>query len=540
MRWISLAVAVAIAPSAVRAQPQWQNVPDEAVERALDHFPESNEHRHDLFFAEVAGRGGAYLGVGSDQSYSIAAAQGADTIVLVDYDPVVTRIHRALTALMARCEEAACLMRALEPAQEEASARAIRAALGGGWEAERTHRTFLEHRPLLRRNLARQRERDTWIGRPDWYARLHHLAREGRIVARIADLRGPRAMPQIAREARRGGLVFSVIYLSNAEEYLEYEGGFADNLAALPSHPSTIVLRTLRDRRLSRAPGDRAWHYDVQPLADLMRRIREEHYADSSYLVRDLIDAARDERPGLSRLDENVRAQGERGPARWWLDVITRPAAREDERGSRSRLLTSFARAVRPALDPSRAARLDAIDLDGTGVAHLGPSPLPIDRRTNARFVLSGEPVDEAIARADVPEESLLALLLDAIAREVLPPLFAREGRVEQARSLERAPAVADLYAAYRLRERLLEICPPRGSGSDEGAMRACRAATRIVIPAPTRRTRPTWIESEGRVRTALRTIARENERVDPGSTRLIDALSRLAEVARSMDSAGR
>ena len=97
MRAIPFACVLLLASSA--SAQGWESVPDEPVERTAEHYPETNERAHSLYYPVVAGRGGGYLGVGSQQSYSIAAAQGADPIVLVDYDPVVTRLHRALVVL---------------------------------------------------------------------------------------------------------------------------------------------------------------------------------------------------------------------------------------------------------------------------------------------------------------------------------------------------------------------------------------------------------------------------------------------------------
>jgi hypothetical protein len=185
-------------------------------------------------------------------------------------------------------------------------------------------------------------------------------------------------------------------------------------------------------------------------------------------------------------------------------------------------------------LDPARRARARAVDLDGTGLAHVRDAVLPADPRTGEPFVLSGEPAPAAAQRVSEPETNLQAMLLDAIAREVLPVLYARAGRDDVASSLRDAPAASDLYEAYRLRERLLEACPPgeRARGPAGAATRACRHATRLVRPVPTARARPSWAEQEPVVAQAIRGVAREAASDDEAAEALVVGWTRLATVA--------
>ncbi len=530
-------VCLLLASSTAAAQ-GWESVPDEAVERTAEHYPETNERAHALFFPSIAGRGGAYLGVGSQQSYTLAAAQGADHVVLVDYDPVVTRLHRALIVLVASCPDVACLEGRLRPDAERESAAAIARAVGDDWSGRRTVRAFRVHRPLLARRIRELRAIESWVSRDDWYAHVRDLARRGRIVARIADLRGDATLPAIGRVARARGLVFRVVYLSNAEEYFSYGPQYAANLAGLPHGEETVVLRTLRDRRLSRGGGDSMWHYDVQPLDDLLARIRDHGYADSSWIVNDLLRSEVAARPdGSSVLDARTPALGAPASRRWWLEQPSaRPAPAGRARGA-SRVLSTARRAVLPELDSARRARARALDLEGTGLSHLRDAVLPIDPRTGEPFVLSGEPGPSATARVPEPETHLEAMLLDAVAREVLPVLYADAGRGEVAAALREAPAASDLYAAYRLRERLLEICPhgQRERGALGAATRACHHAARLVRPVPTARARPTWTEQQARVGRSMRGVAREAASRAAAADALVGALERLARVAAAV-----
>ncbi|MBX3274026.1 MAG: hypothetical protein KF729_27420 [Sandaracinaceae bacterium] len=540
MRAQSFAVLLlASAASSASAQGRWDAVPDEAVEQTSEHYAETNERAHALFFPSIAGRGGAYLGVGSDQSLTLAAVQGAELVVLVDYDPVVTRLHRALAVLVAGCPDAACLEARLAPEEEARTAAAVARALGDDWHARSAVRELRVHRPLLARSVRAQRSTQSWLGRADWYAHVHRLAQRGRIVARVADLRGPSTLRAVAAAARAEGARFSVIYLSNAEEYFAYEPRFVDNLAALPHPPDAVVLRTLRDRRLPRAPADSMWHYDVQPLGDLLSRIRDHGYADSSWIVHDLLRSEVAHRPdGSSVLDARTRAYATPSSRRWWLEhAPPPPPALRGPRGP-SRLLAVTRRAVSPALDAARRARLERVELAGTEVAHLRDVVLPPDPRTGRAVELSGEPAPGALPRVPEPEDNLHAMLLDGVAREVLPALYARAGEDAIAASLRDAPAAADRYAAYRMRERLLERCPARArparGASPEAlaATRACRHATRLIRPVPTARARPGWPEREAAIGRAMHAIGREAAASDAAADALVVLFERLARVA--------
>jgi len=536
MRGVLVATCVLLAAAPASAQ-GWDAVPDERVERTAEHYPETNERGHALWLDRVAHAGGGYLGVGSLQSYSLAASQRAERVVLVDYDPVVTRLHRAMVALIADCDDAACLAGALGPDLEARSAATVAAAVGEGWEADRTVRAFRVHRPLLARRVRELGREDSFVSRPAWYAHLRTLARRGGIVARTADLTGPRTLRAVAEAARREGLRFRVVYLSNAEEYFRYTPRFASNLDDLPHGPDTVVLRTLRDRRLARAEVDSMWHYDVQPLDDLVRRIRAHGYEDSSWIVNDLLSSpAATLEDGTTLLDARVPARGASAGRRWWLEASTpAPPAPRGARGP-SRVLVAMRRAMLPHLDPARRARARGLDLAHTGLSRVRPGTLGADPRGGA-FVLSGEPTPGRAPTVPEPEWNLQSMLLDALAREVLPALYDRAGEATTAARLRGAPAAHDLYAAYRLRERLLEICPrgARARGALGEATRACRHATRLIRPAPTARARPSWPERRRRIGRSVRGVARETRDDPAAADALVAALGRLATVARTV-----
>ena len=58
-------------------------IPHENTEPPEEHYYRSNEWRQDLLREHLAGLGGALIGVGADQNYTLAAMAGSDLVFLV-------------------------------------------------------------------------------------------------------------------------------------------------------------------------------------------------------------------------------------------------------------------------------------------------------------------------------------------------------------------------------------------------------------------------------------------------------------------------
>ena len=74
-------------------------VGDKLPEPTWDRYVISNEWRHDVVFPKVAGLGGVYIGVATDQNFTMAAAARSELLVLMDYDSEVVNMHRIYSDL---------------------------------------------------------------------------------------------------------------------------------------------------------------------------------------------------------------------------------------------------------------------------------------------------------------------------------------------------------------------------------------------------------------------------------------------------------
>lgn len=317
IRWllvVALAKLLLCLPSQTQAwaalelnEAQRQALEQIAEERSYPvrrHFLRSNERRHDLFFPALARLGGGYLGVGSDQNYTLAAMAQADFIFLVDIDAEVIRWHKIYAALVPISETPTDLLRLLAPR----ATQAVKQALSQRWPEQAaelflSYRNFrhLIYRHLRAEQLVEQNGRAvTWMSSPQLYAHIRDLMRTQRVIARIGDLHGERTLLSIGDSARAVGCHLRVIYLSNVEQWFRYSPQFRRNLVKLPHDGRTVVLRTLARGDVPAPPQDR-WHFSIQTLDEFIARI------DSPFRrlrrVQDLVpDMAQSKRPGIRGL----------------------------------------------------------------------------------------------------------------------------------------------------------------------------------------------------------------------------------------------
>jgi len=242
------------------------------------HYVQSNETRHDLFFPYIAGKGGAYIGIGSDPNYTMMAASGCQLAFLLDIDYRVVDLHRIYEILVQRAETPRKLIDFFAPEAEASTIAVLEEALAGLDEVEirRIVRGYKVGRETVRLHLERvvARHRDgkptSWLSNPKMYASIRALFQQGRVRIMSGDLTGAASLKSVADAARALEVHVLVLYVSNAEEYFKYTRQFAANIAALPITTDSVLLRTIYSEKWEHAD---LWAYQVQPLADLERRL---------------------------------------------------------------------------------------------------------------------------------------------------------------------------------------------------------------------------------------------------------------------------
>jgi len=279
--------SVALSPDARRIA---NDVPDEGTPDPGEHYPISNEFSHDLWFEHIRDLGGAFVGVGTDQCYTLAAVQNASMLWVVDFDPLVPVVHRIYSVLVPASDGPQALVDRFDPENEDATARLLGEALEGQDGADFVVRAYRRNHRRMHGYLGRvlRADHDTWLSSEALYARVRALFTSGRVVARNGDVTADGALRAVGRAATTLEVPVRVVYFSNAEQFFPYREDFRLNVQALPTDDRTIVLRTFREAGVPYPPGER-WHYMVQPMTDMQARMEENGYRHSRQFVRDLM-----------------------------------------------------------------------------------------------------------------------------------------------------------------------------------------------------------------------------------------------------------
>ena len=241
------------------------------------HWVNSNESDHALWFPTVSDLGGGYLGVGSDQNFSLFAAAGSSFVWLMDYDTVVlqaNRIYRALILASVSPQEFLLRWSGFEKkVTESIVARAYADDADLPQLLALLDENFADAGGYFRRVASRAKDGapGSWLADPDLYRRVRRMFETGRVRIVGGDL--TKEMPRrIASAQSRLGVPLRVVYLSNAEQYFAYGDAFRGAFAAMPFDERSVILRTV-----SRWLPDRSrhvWHYQVEPAAHFVEALR--------------------------------------------------------------------------------------------------------------------------------------------------------------------------------------------------------------------------------------------------------------------------
>lgn len=272
----------------------------------------SNEWRHDVLFEKLSGRGGVYIGVATDQNYTMAAAMRAELLVLMDYDMEVVNVHRIYHALI-KAAPTNLELRALF--QQKNAPRAVEILNTSGTNAaDSAHLVTIYNRYRERMatylyhvaNVRVGQRHPTWLGDPEIYGYIRALVQGGRVIARQGDLNGATTLKSIGDTARALKLNVHALYTSNAEGFFKYTPAFRENLKALPIDDKSVMIRTYK-RGVPAAIGD-SWHYNLHQISDFSSRLDDPNYKDIHRVMQDLTRSPKGhvESLGLSYYDGTV------------------------------------------------------------------------------------------------------------------------------------------------------------------------------------------------------------------------------------------
>ncbi len=271
--------------------------PEDAPLAVEIHYVQSNETRHDLFFPYIDGVGGAYVGVGSDQNFTMIGHARSDYAFLMDIDIRVVDLHRIYALLIPQAtgpdeviaffhkdnlnSTVSLLEKGFASLPERERKRILRGFRGA-------RETVYRHLLRVERRSPRNSEPSTWLSDPQKFAHIQKLHTQGRIRVLPGDLTGPNSLKTIARACSELGVEVTALYMSNAEEFFNYTPGFVENIKALPAGKEAVVLRTIYSKKWPHAD---LWSYQIQSLADLRTRLDDSRNSRRRHMLRHALNA---------------------------------------------------------------------------------------------------------------------------------------------------------------------------------------------------------------------------------------------------------
>lgn len=256
-------------------------------ERGLkaEHYPASNERRIDLFWDAIDSLGGVYLGVGTDQNFSLAARARSEYIILMDFDPGIVSVNKLHIQFLRASGNYDTFKSFWDRKNKEKTLEFIK-GLGTENVSELKFALELGQKPgigvperlkeldFMHRNFGLE----TFSHKDSDFQYLRAMAGENKITALHGDLTGINVLQEISRVLQKNGLTINLVYTSNAEEYFRFPPNFRKNILSLPISEKSILVRTLTAGAKSfgfpegeKFPDDYPFHYNYQKLSNLKK-----------------------------------------------------------------------------------------------------------------------------------------------------------------------------------------------------------------------------------------------------------------------------
>jgi len=263
---------------------QLEALPEDPVpetRRQDAHYVKGNEYHLDIFVPHIRNLGGALIGIGADQNFTLAAFSGAELVFIFDYDPIVVREMQIYLLFIRNSRTPQELIDYWGDDEKRSEAHRIIKEKYGTENAAREYlrvhkrygRTIAKH---LTRSLSRARAGRLvhWTACDESFGRIRDLIEAGRVLVLNGDLLGGRTIRGIADVLHAFSATVQVLYLSNAEEYWSrYSKGFEESIRSLPMTSATRVLRTFHDTRLAKVPPQKYYHYNIQSGLDFQSQL---------------------------------------------------------------------------------------------------------------------------------------------------------------------------------------------------------------------------------------------------------------------------
>lgn len=253
--------------------------------RDKEHYVVSNESHHEVYKHHIAGIGGGYVGVGSDQNFTLIAWARSDFAWLMDYDPVVVWMNYVHRGLILSAPTQQAYLRYWSPKGRAAAMAALNKVYKGNKMKRRLlwiyrnwrsfmHRHFQKKVVRLRRTRIKKGDKRpfSWLHTDATYQYIRKMFQHDRIRVMKGDLLAKVSLRGIGKVTHKLGVPMRIVYLSNAEEFWPYTKAFRKNILGLKMDAKSRVVRTRYGKRYRAGLG--RWIYLLQSGQDFQKNMR--------------------------------------------------------------------------------------------------------------------------------------------------------------------------------------------------------------------------------------------------------------------------
>ena len=156
----------------------------------------SNEWRHDVVFPKLNELGGVFVGVATDQNYTMAGSGAFQLLITMDYDADVVDTHRIYHHFISASPTADELRSYYTEAGSQKAVAHLQKVAATPEEANRLTKVYHRYRQRLALYLHQVahvrvgQRKPTWLGDPAAYSYIRSLVQSGRVMAVQGDLNG--------------------------------------------------------------------------------------------------------------------------------------------------------------------------------------------------------------------------------------------------------------------------------------------------------------------------------------------------------------
>jgi hypothetical protein len=210
--------------------------------------------------------GGVYIGLGTNQNYSLIPWARPDAIVFLDYDEVIVNVHRLngvflksakspwdfLLRWSKKNRQKAIKLIRQEYSKDQALASALVKLLN--WRG-----LYMQYEYMLDRKRMAARGVKMYLTDQGFYDTLKAYYVDGKVVYLRGNLLLKGAVEKLGKKLKENGAKVSVYFPSNAETYFMFIKHYKENIASLPFANDATVIRT------------RAWARYIQALPEELK-----------------------------------------------------------------------------------------------------------------------------------------------------------------------------------------------------------------------------------------------------------------------------